>query len=202
MQWLKRSYESRGLTQYPVGRHLAAVQSQFGGAVVLCLDVSGSMSVESRLERAVDGCLRFIDEAVRAGYEVSGLLWHHGVADYTALSRKPEQAKGLFASARSSGGNDIVPALTVCATLLSERKGDLVIAIFGDGDLGNPTSAAREVTRLTEKNIRVLTCGLGVASAEQLGAISTEGAAAPRTATADTIADAIADMASGLKRRN
>ncbi|HEY5515658.1 MAG TPA: vWA domain-containing protein [Pengzhenrongella sp.] len=202
MQWLKRSYESVGLTQYPVGRHLAAVQSQFGGAVVLCLDVSGSMSVESRLERAVDGCLRFIDEAVRAGYEVSALLWHHDVAAYTPLSHSADQAKRLFASARAAGGTNVVPALGVCEGLLQGRKGDLVIAIFGDGDLGNPTSAAQEATRLTEKDIRVLTCGLGMASAEQLGAISTEGAAAPRTATADTIADAIADMASGLKRRN
>ena len=52
------------------------------------------------------------------------------------------------------------------------------------------------------KNIRILTCGIGEASAQGLNTISTEFSDTPRTAQADTIAQTIADMAAGLRRRS
>lgn len=200
MQWLKRTYDSAGLTQFPVGRHLREVQALFGGSVILCLDVSGSMS-GSRLTQALEGCKLFVTEALEAGYSIGGVLWHHDVAASTrSISRDRSEADDLFSSARAGGGNDILPTLRHCEGMLEEGNGDLVIAIFGDGDLGNPSAALAESQRLLEKNIRVITCGLGDASAEQLGAISSE-STAPRVAQADDIAGAIAGMASGLKHR-
>lgn len=199
MQWLKKRFDAVGLTQYPVGRHFAALQEQFGGSVVLCLDVSGSMS-GSRLAQAVQGGHRFLAEAVESGYDVAALLWHHGVADHTRLARQPQAANAMLSESVAGGGNDIVPALQRCEEILGARTGDRVIAIFGDGDLGSPAVARREVDRLTAQGIRVLTCGLGEASAEALSTISTD-AASSSVAHADGIADAIAGMAQGLRRR-
>ena len=201
MQWLKRSYDSAGLTQYPTGKHLAAVQALFGGNVILCLDVSGSMSGANRLPQAIEGCTLFVTEAVAAGYSVGGVLWNQGVHQTSGnLTRTGQDATALFMGARSSGGNDILPTLRYCEAMLEGKTGDLVIAIFGDGDLGNAKAAIAESRRLLEKGIRVITCGLGNASAEVLGAISSE-TSALRVAKSDDIAGAIAEMASGLKRR-
>lgn len=200
MDWIRRSYDATGLTQYPVGRHLRAVQDRLGGSVFLCLDVSGSMS-GSPLAQAVEGCRRFVAEALEAHYQVGLLLWHHDVADYTELTRHPKVIDQLLDRATAGGGNDILPTLRHCEAVLTRERGDLVIAIFGDGDLGNARAAQGEASRLAGKNIRIITCGLGNASAEQLNVISTEAVGAPRTASANQIADAIAGMASGLTRK-
>lgn len=200
MHWIKKAYDAVGLTQYPVGKHLATLQSRFGGAVVLCLDVSGSMA-GGRLAQAKDGCLRFVTEAIAARYDVAGLLWHHGIEGCTELDSDRRAVDRLFAAAVSSGGNNIVPALQLSERMLAERTGDRVIAIFGDGDLGDRASALREASRLAVQGIRVITCGLGDASAEELNAISTETNQAPRVAQQGNIADAIAGMAQGLRRR-
>lgn len=200
MQWLKRAYDSAGLTQFPTGRHLEKVQALFGGSVILCLDVSGSMS-GSRLTQAVRGCKLFVTEALDVGYRVGGVLWDSQVVASTrSPSRNRNELDDLFSSARSGGGTNVLPALEHCERLFDGRTGDLVIAIFGDGDLGDAAGARAKAQSLLEKNIRVITCGLGETSAEQLGTISSE-STAPRVAQANDIADAIAGMAAGLKRR-
>ncbi len=199
MQWIKKTYDAVGLTQYPVGKHLAALQNRFGGSVVLCLDVSGSMC--PHLPQAKDGCRRFVAEAVAASYSVAGLLWDHGVVGCTELARDRHAVDKLFADASSQGGTDVVPALQESERILAGRTGDRVIAVFGDGDLGDRTRALHEASRLAGQGIRVITCGLGDSSAEELNAISTEADRAPRVAQQGNIADAIAGMAEGLRRR-
>ncbi len=199
--WLRRAYDAPGLTQYPTGRHLAAVQARFGGSVVVCLDVSGSM-YGNPLAQAVLGCERFVDEALEARYVVAMLLWHHGVAGNTGLSRDRQELTRFLRTATAGGGNDIVPTLDRSESLLKGRVGDRVIAIFGDGDLGDPGAATARAAQLRAENIRIMTCGLGQASAESLDVISTEsGGAGPRVAAVDDIADSIAGMSSGLRRR-
>jgi uncharacterized protein with von Willebrand factor type A (vWA) domain len=200
-QWIRRSFDSQGMTQYPTGKHLRAIQDHMGGAVVLCLDVSGSMYPE-RLAQAVSGCERFIAEALDAFYQVEMLFWNQGVAQHTTLVRDKGQLLSFLQSARSQGGNDIVPTLLHAEKVLEGLVGDRVVAIFGDGDLGNVERARNESERLVAKNIRILTCGLGEASAQGLNTISTEISDTPRTAQADTIAQTIADMAAGLRRRS
>lgn len=201
MQWIKRAYDAEGLTQYPTGRHLAALQLRLGGSVVLCLDVSGSMGAEGRLPQAKEGCLRFVTEALAAGYSVAGLLWDHDVTGHTELDRDRAAVDKLFGGAVPSGGTNIVPALRVSERMLVARTGDRVIAIFGDGDLGNADMARLEADRLASEGIRVITCGLGDASAKDLSAISTETGQGMRVAQQRNISDAIAHMASGLRRR-
>lgn len=198
-QWIRRNFESQGMTQYPTGKHLRAVQDRMGGAVVLCLDVSGSMYAE-RLAQAVAGCERFIGEALGAFYQVEMLFWHHDIAGHTKLVRDKDQLMSFLQTASSGGGNNIVPTLRHAEHVLEGLVGDRVVAIFGDGDLGDVGLARRESERLVAKNIRIMTCGLGEASAQGLNTISTEISDTPRTAHADTITQAIADMAAGLRR--
>ena len=198
MGWTRKTFDGMGLTQYPVGRNLAVLQARLGGAVVLCLDVSGSMSGD-RLDQAKAGCARFVAEAEAARYSIGGVLWHHDVAGSSSLDRGRAGAAALFDSAVASGGNAITPALRRCERLLDEMAGDRVIAVFGDGDLGPQDVAIAEASRLAAKGIRVITCGLGEESAELLDAISSETAPA-RVAAHDDIAGAIARMSSALRR--
>ncbi|WP_331254193.1 vWA domain-containing protein [Modestobacter sp. VKM Ac-2981] len=199
--WLRRTYDAPGLTQYPTGRHLAAVQARLGGAVVVCLDVSGSM-YGYPLSQAVLGCERFVDEALEGHYAVAMLFWHHAVAGSTGLTRDRGELVRFLRTATAGGGNNIVPTLDRSRALLQDLAGDRVIAIFGDGDLGDPGAATARAAQLQAENIRIITCGLGQASAESLDVISTEsGGAGPRVAAVDDIADSIAGMSSGLRRR-
>lgn len=198
--WIRREFTAAGLTQYPTGQALRALQDRFGGSVVLCLDVSGSMV--GRLEQAVQGSKRFVAEALDAHYEVGIILWHHGIVDWIGFQRGARELARFLRRANAGGGNDIVPTLDLAEQMLDGQTGDSVVAIFGDGDLGEPHRARTRAAELQEKNIRILTCGLGDASAESLAEISTESREAPRSAaTQDDLPDAIAGMASGLLRR-
>ncbi len=83
--------------------------------------------------------------------------------------------------------------------LLTDKGGDMVLAIFGDGDLGNPGQARAAAKKLTEDNIRIITCGLGDSSAASLADIATEENVP--SATPGSISSAIASMAITLKKR-
>jgi Mg-chelatase subunit ChlD len=199
--WTRKSFSADGVTEHPVGPHFQRLRSRFGGAVVLALDVSGSMHGD-RLKKAVKGCERFIDEAVDAGYQVGVILWHHGIEGSTPPTVSPKEAHSLLSRAVAAGGNDAVPFLALAHQQLMELDvGDRVVAIFGDGDLGNRGTAESKAAELVSDNIRILTCGLGEGSAHELATISTE-RAAPRIATSENLADSIASMAQGLIRKD
>ena len=57
--WTKKDFGSTGVTEYPAGPALDQLERRFGGAVVLALDVSSSMSGHN-LRQAVQGCRRFV----------------------------------------------------------------------------------------------------------------------------------------------
>lgn len=199
--WTRKSFSSDGVTEYPVGPHFQRLRSRFGGAVILALDVSGSMQGD-RIGKAVKGCQRFIDEAAEAGYRVGLILWHHDVAADVPPEADPTAARALLKrAADSSGGTNVLACLGLAhRQLMAMDAGDRVLAIFGDGDLGNRQAAEAKAAELIEDNIRILTCGLGEGSAQELASISTE-KAAPRTATSENLADSIASMAQGLIRK-
>jgi uncharacterized protein with von Willebrand factor type A (vWA) domain len=198
--WTRRSFDAPGLTHYPTGRHLEAVQARFSGSVVLCLDVSGSMT-GAPLSQAVEGCRRFVDEALRSVYQVSVLFWNNRVVGHSELTRDGGELHRFLGRACGGGGTNVVPALGAAHRLLADRSGDRVVAIFGDGDLGDAAGARAKSDVMRAENIRIITCGLGLASAESLDVISTEATGAgPRVADATDIADSIAGMAGGLRR--
>jgi len=206
MSWIRRSFDAAGLTQYPVGRSLAAVQARLSGSVILCIDVSGSMYSEdgtgkSRLVRAVAGSTSFIESALENGYRVGLIAWHHGIASETALGASRKQLVAHLHSLTPNGGNDICPTLLRGRHQLASLTGDRVIAIFGDGDLG-PVGPAKTLSKqVAKEGIRIVTMGLGDESARALDEISTEETAIPRAAQAETLADDVAGLSSLLKRR-
>lgn len=199
--WTKRRFQAEPVTECPPGPNLERLQASLSGVVILALDVSGSMS-GSRLEQARRGCRQFVNEAVADGYSVGVILWHQGINAISRPERSPRNAVALLEAARAGGGNDFVPTLREAhAVLMAMPAADRVLAVFGDGDLGNKLAAIAASKPLIADNIRIITCGLGDASAAQLDVISTEKAGSPRSAGSETIADSIASMARGLMRK-
>lgn len=200
--WTKRRFASQPVTESPPGRNLERLQASLSGVVVLALDVSSSMSGIS-LSEAKNGCDRFFDEAVADGYSVGALLWSTQVAGSAPITRDGKDARDLVAASTASGGTNVVPALNDAhRMLMAWPAADRVLAIFGDGDLGNESEAKRVAAELRADGIRIITCGLGMGSAERLAVISSEENVngGPRTAEQGRIADAIAGMSASLKR--
>ncbi|HEY1703940.1 MAG TPA: vWA domain-containing protein [Trebonia sp.] len=198
--WIRRSFSAPGLTQIPPGPHLKAVQNRFGGTVMLCIDVSGSMSGRP-LEEAVRGARQFVSEAVEVRYKVGVILWDTGVADVAAPTADGQAATAVLDAARIHGGTNLFPALSHCHEILKGYTGDRVVAIFGDGDLGQRDAVLDKVARMKAEDIRFVTRGLGAYAAAEFGEITDE---EPESAAVDSVpdlADSIAGMATSLKRR-
>lgn len=200
---MKKLISAEGVTEYPPGPQLAALTARFdrSGAVMLLLDVSGSMAGEP-LRMAVLGCEGFLNEAVAGGYQVGLILWSTDVVGFEAPTADGIPARALLRRARVQGGTDIVSSLDRAgACLLALDVFDRVIAVFGDGDLGNAAQAKARAKVLAKSGVRILTLGLGAASAAALNAISTEQHGAPRSTTSEKMADDIRGLAQGLAAR-
>jgi uncharacterized protein (DUF58 family) len=198
--WIRRSFNSPGLTQIPPGPHLRALQDRFGGTVMLCIDVSGSMNGRPILE-AVRGARQFVAEAVAAHYNVGVMLWNTSVVGACEPSADGKAALELLAPVdRALGGNNLLPPLEYCHQVLDRFTGDRVVALFGDGDLTPKPQVLVKVAQMKAENIRFVTRGLGPYAAQEFGEISDE---EPSTAAIDDVADlaeGIADMATSLRR--
>ena len=204
----RKQFDAAGLTQSPPGPGLPALQARMSGTVMLCIDVSGSMGAHDatgpngrsmqRLDCAVAGARGFVAEALAGNYRVGVVGWHHGIQSLEQPTKDPRQIDRYLERLSISGGNNIVPTLDACEEILASLKGDRVVAIFGDGDLGSPTRAAATASRLEAQGIRIITMGLGEASAQAMAAISTEDVVL--TASAETMADDIKSMSGRLKR--
>lgn len=199
--WIRRSFSAPGLTQIPPGPYLGAVQDRFGGTVMLCIDVSGSMSGPP-LAEAVRGARQFVAEAIAAHYRIGIVLWDHGVAAVAAPTSDGQAATEVLDDARIRGGTDLLPGLTRCHQVLGGFTGDRVVALFGDGDLGpqRATVLAR-IGQMKAENIRFVTRGLGAYAARVFGEISDEDTSKAGIADVSDLAEGIADMATSLTRR-
>jgi uncharacterized protein (DUF58 family) len=199
--WIRRSFSSPGLTQIPVGPHLAAIQNRYGGTVMLCIDVSGSMYGTPILE-AVRGARQFVAEAVEAHYSVGVMLWNHQVEAVCEPTADGKAALALLAPVDSAkGGNDLFVTLQQCHAVLNRFTGDRVVAIFGDGDLSPKEQVLVKVAAMKAENIRFVTRGLGSYAASEFGAISDEEPSTAAISDVSTLAEGIADMATSLKHR-
>ena len=198
--WIRRSFTAAGLTQIPPGPHLRSVQERFGGTVMLCIDVSGSMTGPP-LAEAVRGARQFVAEAVAAHYRIGVILWDHGVAAVAEPTSDGQAAAGVLDAARIHGGTDLLPGLIRCHQVLGGYTGDRVVALFGDGDLGpQREDALRRVALMKAENIRFVTRGLGSYAAQVFGEISDSDPSGSTIADVSQLADGIATMADALKR--
>lgn len=201
--WVRRTFSSVGLTQIPPGQHLRALQERFGGVVMLCIDVSGSMDGQPILE-AIRGAKTFVREAVEARYKVGVMLWNTQVVDLSEPTADGKAAlKTLAPVKQASGGNYLIDPLERCHQILDRFKDapDRVVALFGDGDLSPKDAVLIKVAQMKAANIRFVTRGLGASAAREFGTISSE---EPSSAAIDDVvdlADGIATMAASLKPR-
>jgi len=197
--WIRRSFGAAGLTQIPPGPHLAALQGRFGGTVMLCIDVSGSMDGEPILE-AVRGAEEFVSEAVAARYQVGVMLWNTGVVALAEPTADGVAARQLLAPVRrAAGGNDLIGPLERCHQVLGRFTGDRVVALFGDGDLTPKQRVLAKVAQMKAENIRFVTRGLGALAAREFGEISSEEASSAEVRRVEDLAAGIAGMAASLK---
>lgn len=197
--WIRRAFSAPGLTQIPPGPGMGALQGRFGGTVMLCIDVSGSMDGAPILE-AVRGARQFVAEAVAAHYKVGVMLWNHAVDAVCEPTADGKAALALLAPVnRAWGANDLFTALNHCHQVLDRFTGDRVVALFGDGDLTPKAQVLVKVAQMRSENIRFVTRGLGPYAAREFGEITDE---EPSTASIDNVsnlAEGIADMAGSLK---
>jgi von Willebrand factor type A domain len=198
--WIRRAFSAPGLTQIPPGPRLPALQGRFGGTVMLCIDVSGSMS-GSPLAEAVHGARQFVIDAVTAHYQVGVILWDHGVAAAAEPTPDGLTATQVLDAARIRGGTNLLPGLVHCHDVLGGFTGDRVVALFGDGDLGpERDEVLARVARMKAENIRFVTRGLGPYAAREFGEISDEEASSATIDDVSSLADGIANMVTALKR--
>jgi uncharacterized protein with von Willebrand factor type A (vWA) domain len=177
------------------------VQGQFGGTVMLCIDVSGSMDGLPILE-AVRGAQEFVAEAVAAHYDVGVMLWNTDVVALAEPTRKGTTAMQLLAATnRAAGGNNLIGPLSQCHQILDRFTGDRVVALFGDGDLTPKAAVLAKVVQMKAANIRFVTRGLGALAAAEFGEISSEETSNVQVVSVGELAAGIAGMAATLRSR-
>lgn len=199
--WVRRSFDSHGLTQYRPGPHLAKIQALSYGWAILCIDVSGSMH-GSRLADACAGARTFLAEAIANNYRVALVSWDTGIVEsYDFDTAADAIDAALLRGLRGGGGTNIVPVLVHSYSVLRELRGDRVVAVFGDGDLGDASEAQRQAAAMGADGIRIVTLGLGAGAASALDAISTEEREAPRVVDDGGISAGIAGLARVLKTK-
>jgi uncharacterized protein (DUF58 family) len=200
--WIRRSFTAAGLTQIPPGPHLGALQARFGGTVMLCIDVSGSMDGPPILE-AVRGAREFVTEAVAAHYNVGVMLWNTDVVGLAEPAPDGSAAGSLLASVTgASGGTSLLAPLGRCHQILDEYSGDRVVAIFGDGDLGPRDHVLAKVAQMKAEDIRFVTRGLGEVAAREFAPVSSEDPSGVEVRQVADLASGIAGMAASLKPKS
>jgi len=188
-----------GLSQIPPGAHLGALQGRFGGTVMLCIDVTGSMDGDPILQ-AVRGAVEFVSEAVAAHYKVGVMLWNTSVVALAEPTTDGGAAMGILAPVNhAAGGNDLIGPLERCHQVLGQFTGDRVVALFGDGDLTPRHRVLVKVAQMKSENIRFVTRGLGAMAAREFGEISSEEASTATVNGVEDLAAGIAGMAASLK---
>ena len=196
--WIRRSFSAAGLTQIPPGPHLSALQGRFGGTVMLCIDVSGSMD-GTPVAEAARGALEFVSEAVAAHYQVGVMLWNTDVVALAEPSADGAAASRLLASVTGAyGGTSLLAPLNRCHQILGEHSGDRVVAIFGDGDLGPRDLVLAKVAQMKADDIRFVTRGLGTVAAREYARVSSEDPTEVEVSQVENLAAGIAGMAASL----
>ncbi|MGH3533133.1 MAG: Hsp70 family protein [Pseudonocardiaceae bacterium] len=198
--WVRSDFDGIGLTQSPPGKYLEVLQRQYGGTVLLCIDVSGSMCGEP-LRQAVKGGEQFLREVVDARYTCGLVLWNHQVERYVAPDTQNSEVLDVLRNAQSMGGTDLVPTLLVAKKLFQPLRGDRVLCVFGDGDIGGRPTVVPLARELCAMGVRIVVRGLGAGATANLARLLCPGAPAADSQViedVDAIGSGIASMAAGL----
>lgn len=197
--WVRKRFAGVGLTQSPPGPYFDLLRAQYRGFVLLCIDVSGSMS-GGPLRQAIAGGEQFFNEAFEAGYDCGLVLWHHDVAAYEPVGTSRAALLGRLRSAVSTGGNDLLPTLALAKRDLVPQEGDRVLCVFGDGDVGDRGPAVAAARELCALGVRIVVRGLGPHASAALSELMCPGQQEETSLVEDVnaISTGIASMAEGL----
>jgi Mg-chelatase subunit ChlD len=200
--WVRRRFDGVGLTQSPPGRHLAALQARYRGTVLLCIDVSGSMSGKP-LQQAIAGGSEFLAEAQKAHYRCGLVLWSDTVNRYVPPDAPPKKVRTALEAASIAGGTELSPALRLGLKELGPRTGDRVLCVFSDGGIGDRRKATALARELCAKGVRIIVRGLGHGAATALAELACPGDEDDQRVIDDVnqIGSGIASMARGLSVR-
>jgi predicted metal-dependent peptidase len=200
--WVRRRFDGIGLTQSPPGPHLPTLQAKYGGTVLLCIDVSGSMSGEP-LRQAIKGGTKFLAEAEKAHYRCGLVLWSDRVDHYVPPSRPMREVSTALQNATICGGTELAPALRLGKEELGPRTGDRVLCVFSDGGLGDERKAKAHARELCAMGVRIIVRGLGHDVAGTLADLACPGDTDDQRVIDDVsqIGSGIASMATGLTTR-
>ena len=188
--WIRRSFTSAGLTQIPPGPHLRALQDRFGGTVMLCIDVSGSMDGRPILE-AVRGAREFVARGRRGALQ--GRASCSGTPDVVALAEPTAEGKAAMATARPDEERRRRHQPAPPARALPSDPGPVQgrATIGWSRSSATATSAPRElvlakVAQMKAENIRFVTRGLGAVAAREFARGIVGGAAGAWRSAAST----------------
>jgi Mg-chelatase subunit ChlD len=200
--WTRRRFDGVGLTQSPPGPHLAALQARYGGTVLLCIDVSGSMTGEP-LRQAIAGGGEFLAEAEKAHYRCGLVLWSNTVIRYVPPNTPVRKVRAALEAAVASGGTTLSPALRLGTKELGPLTGDRVLCVFSDGGISDRREAAELARRLCAMGVRIIVRGLGHGAATALAELACPGDEDDQRMIAKVaeIGSGIASMARGLTIR-
>lgn len=197
--WVRKNFAGVGLTQSPPGPHFDVLRKKYKGSVLLCIDVSGSMS-GTPLKQAVTGGTEFLAEAFGAHYDCGLVLWNHGVEVHVPLGSSRTELVDRLGAAVSTGGNDLLPTLRIAKRDLAPLSGDRVLCVFGDGDIGKPSVVVPAARELCAMGVRIVVRGLGNGATKALSKLVCPGQQDDEQLIEDVgaISSGIASMAKGL----
>jgi Mg-chelatase subunit ChlD len=170
--WVRRDFSGVGVTQYPPGRYLAAIQDRLGGHALLCIDVSSSMA-GAPLKAAVAGGLDFLTEAGAASYRCGLVLWNHHVVAHLPAGSPERKLRGQLRRTSASGGTALAPALRAAVEELTPLAGDRVICVFSDGGIADRGAVTKLAEQARARGIRFVVRGLGKGVGDHLAELLT-----------------------------
>jgi Mg-chelatase subunit ChlD len=197
--WVRKRFAGVGLTQSPPGPYFDLLRAKYRGLVLLCIDVSGSMSGDP-LQQAIAGGEQFFNEAFEAGYDCGLVLWNHQVAAYAPVGTGRAELLGRLRGARSGGGTALLPTLELAKRDLAAEVGDRVLCIFSDGGVGDRGRAVAAARELCARGVRIVVRGLGPHASQALSELMCPGQREESSLIedVDAISTGIASMAEGL----
>lgn len=200
--WIRRNFGGIGLTQSPPGPHLSKLQERYGGHVLLCIDVSASMS-GGLLSQAIAGGEQFLAEAEGAHYESGLVLWSDAVQQYVPPGAQLNEVVSALRKAKAGGGTVLSNALQLGIDVLPKYQGDRVLCIFSDGALADHKKARALAQQACAMGIRIIVRGLGREAASALADLACPGVQDDDQQIDDAagVASGIASMATGLSMR-
>ncbi len=152
--WVRKDFGGAvGVTQYPPGPHLRAIQDHCRGRALLCIDVSWSMEGE-RLAAAVAGAQDFLTEAAEAHYVCGLVLWNSRVVTHLPTNSEPSTVRNALRMARAGGGTTLAPTLRAAIKELGPIGGDRVVCVFSDGAINDAAEAERLAAEARALGIR------------------------------------------------